>query len=514
MPDRLHPALALLPGYLAAHVTLSLAAMALAIVAGLPLAVAAARNRRVRGPVLVAVGLIQTIPGLALLALFYPLLLALGTLLHVPLPALGFLPSLLALALYALLPIVRNGVAGLTGVDPTISEAADGVGMTRGQKLFRVEAPLAAPVVMAGIRTATVWTIGAATLATTVGQVSLGNFIFAGLQTEDWVLVLVGCAAAAGLAIVADLLLGLIESGLARRERWRVIAGAALLLAGGAAALAPSFAASGRPVVIGAKNFSEQYILAALFADRIERAGGTAEIKSGLGSAVAYRALAGGDVDAYVDYAGTLWTNVLGRRDTPPAPVMIAALTRELRARDGVRVLGPLGFENAYALAMRADRASALGVRNIADLARVAPKLTLGSDLEFLSRPEWAALRAAYGLNFRTARAYSPTFMYRALQSGDADVISAFSSDGRIAADRLVVLADPKGAIPRYDALILLGAKAARNQMLVRALTPLISAIPVSRMRAANYLVDRDSDKRSPEQAARWLLPAASERTR
>ncbi len=508
MHNRLSAALALLPGYLAAHLALSLAAMALAILVGLPLAVASARSPRVRAVSLVAVGLIQTIPGLALLALFYPLLLALGTLLHVRIPALGFLPSLLALSLYALLPIVRNGIAGLTGVDPAITEAADGVGMTRAQKLMLVEAPLAAPVVMAGIRTATVWTIGAATLATTVGQVSLGNFIFSGLQTEDWVLVLVGCAAAAGLAIVADALLGLIESGLRLRRRRRVMTGAALLVLGGLAALAPSFATAPRAVtVIGAKNFSEQFILAAVIADRVERAGGAAEVKSGLGSAVAFRALAGGDVDVYVDYAGTLWATILGHKDTPPAPQMIAGLTRELRQRYGVRVLGPLGFENAYALAMKRDRAAALGLKTLADLPRAAPRLTLGSDLEFLSRPEWAALRTAYGLRFKASRAYSPTFMYRALASGDADVISAFSSDGRIAADKLVVLADPKGAIPRYDALILLSPKAAHDEALVRTLTPLVGAIGVDRMRAANYMVDRDRDKRSPAEAARWLLP-------
>lgn len=508
MHNRLASALALLPGYLAAHLTLSLAAMALAILVGLPLAVASARDARVRAVSLALVGLIQTIPGLALLALFYPLLLALGTLLHVRIPALGFLPSLLALSLYALLPIVRNGVAGLTGVDPAIAEAADGVGMTARQKLLLVEAPLAAPVVMAGIRTATVWTIGAATLATTVGQVSLGNFIFAGLQTEDWVLVLVGCAAAAGLAVVADALLGLIESGLRLRSRPRAVTGVILLIVGGLAALAPSFAASSKTAtVVGAKNFSEQYILAALIGDRIGRAGGAVEVKSGLGSAVAFRALAGGDVDVYVDYAGTLWANVLGHADTPPAPRMIAGLTGELRQRYGVRVLGPLGFENAYALAMKRARARALGVATLADLARVAPGLTLGSDLEFLDRPEWTALRSAYGLRFKSSRAYSPTFMYRALASGDADVISAFSSDGRIAADGLTVLADPKGAIPRYDALILLSPKAARDTRLVETLTPLVGAIGVDRMRAANYMVDRDRDKRSPAEAARWLLP-------
>ena len=143
-------------------------------------------------------GLVQTVPALALLALFYPALLILGQATGLAIPALGFLPALIALSLYALLPIVRNGVAALQGIDPGVIEAADGIGMTRAPAPRLVELPLGAPVILAGIRTASVWTIGAATLATTVGQPSLGDLIFSGLQTENWVRVLTGCAAAAG----------------------------------------------------------------------------------------------------------------------------------------------------------------------------------------------------------------------------------------------------------------------------------------------------------------------------
>ena len=170
------------------------------------------------------------------MALFYPLLLGLSTftdrLFGFRLPALGFLPSLLALTLYSMLPILRNAVAGLTGLDPAVMEAASAVGMTSRQRLLRVEVPLAAPVVMAGIRTAAVWTIGAATLSTSVGQTSLGNYIFTGLQTENWIFVLFGCAVAAAFAFVVDQLLGLIEAGATKRDARRIWLGAALMAAG------------------------------------------------------------------------------------------------------------------------------------------------------------------------------------------------------------------------------------------------------------------------------------------
>ena len=142
---------------------------------------------------------------------------------------------------------------------------------------------------------------------------------------------------------------------------------------------------------------------------------------------------------------------------------------------------------------------------SLADLARQAPGLTLGSDLEFLSRPEWKAVDGAYGFRFKAQRSFQPTFMYRALAGGEADVISAFSSDGRISADRLVVLTDPKGALPPYDAVILISPKRADDARLIEALKPLVGSIGVEAMRAANFSVDRDRDKLSPGQAARAL---------
>ncbi|MES2021195.1 MAG: ABC transporter permease/substrate-binding protein [Pseudomonadota bacterium] len=493
------------PPLLAAHLLLAAAALALGLAISLPLAIWSARRPGVARVALGFASLAQTIPSLALLALFYPLLLFVSGLVGGGIPALGFLPSLLALTLYALLPILRNGVTGLAGIDPAVIEAADGMGMTAWQKLRLVEAPLVAPVLMAGVRTAAVWTIGAATLSTTVGQPSLGDLIFAGLQTQNWALVLAGCVSAAGLALAVDALLGLIERGIATRRRGRVFGAAAVLVLGILAALAPLAVPRAPTIVIGSKNFSEQYILARVIGHRLERAGYRVEYREGLGSAVIYGALSSGAIDVYVDYAGTLWTNAMRRRDTPARPAMVAAIGNWSARTSGVRLLGALGFENAYAFAMRGDAARAKGIVSLDDLVRAAPGLTLGSDLEFLERPEWAAVQRAYPIRFAATHAYSPTFMYRALESGQADVISAFSSDGRIAAEHLTVLTDPRRAIPGYDAILLLAPKRAKDARLAAALTPLVGRIPVAAMREANYLVDRDRNKVSPEGAARWL---------
>jgi osmoprotectant transport system permease protein len=504
-------AFARVPPLLAAHVRLSAAALALGIAIGVPLAVVSARRPGVARVALGLASLTQTIPSLALLALFFPLLTWVSALMKDwgaggGIPALGFLPSLLALTLYSLLPILRNGVAGLTGIDASVREAADAVGMTPAQKLRLVEAPLALPVAVAGIRTAAVWTIGAATLATTVGSASLGDLIFAGLQTQGWALVLAGCIAAAALALGVDALIGLVERGLATRRRWLWGGALAALAIGTAAASLPLLArGDDRTVVVGAKNFSEQFILARLIGDRLTRAGYHVVYRDGLGSAVVFGAVASGAVDVYVDYAGTIWTGPMGRRDVPAPRAMLAAIGDWAARTHGVRLVGALGFENAYAFAMRGADARARGIATLADLAPASPGLALGSDLEFLSRPEWAAVTRAYPLHFRSATPYSPTFMYRALASGSVDVISAFSSDGRIAADRLTVLADPAHAIPGYDAMLLVAPARARDARFLAALRPLVGRIPVEAMREANYRVDRDTDKQSPDAAARWL---------
>ncbi|HWI85966.1 MAG TPA: glycine betaine ABC transporter substrate-binding protein [Sphingomonas sp.] len=494
-------ALRQLPPLIASHVLLAAAAMGLALLIGLPLGFASARRPRLAAVAVGFAGLVQTIPGLALLALFYPLLLALSVLIGGGVPALGFLPALLALTLYALLPILRNVVAGLRGIDPAVLQAADAVGMTPWQKLRLVEAPLAAPVAMAGIRTAAVWTIGAATLATTVGYPSLGNPIFAGLQIERWDLVLAGCIAAALLALTTDALLGLIERGIGKRKRALTLTGVGLLALGLLLALLPMLRAPERSVTIGAKNFSEQYILARLIGARLERAGYRVNYREGLGSAVAFRALQSGDIDVYVEYSGTLWTGAMARSDTQPRQAMLDNIAAWMAAGPKTGLVGPLGFENAYALAVRPGS----GLVSIADLAPKAPQLTLGADLEFLDRPEWKAIRDAYDLRFKATRAYSPTFMYRALKTGQADVISAFSSDGRIAADRLTVLADPKGAVPRYDAILLAAPGRAHDARFLAALRPLVGSIRVEDMRTANYSVDRDTAKATPAAAAAAL---------
>jgi osmoprotectant transport system permease protein len=501
-------ALTHLPDYLGNHVRVSVTALTLGLAVSLPLAILSRNRPLLRGALLGLASIVQTVPGLALLALFYPLLLALAALtlswFGFSFSAFGFLPAVLALALYSMLPVLRNTITGLNGVDAALLEAAQGVGMTPRQSLVMVELPLALPVMMAGIRTAAVWVIGTATLSTPIGQTSLGNYIFAGLQTQNWVLVLFGCIAAAALALLVDQLLALIESGLRNRSRLRATLGGIGIAALVAATLVPGMAQRSSGIIVGAKTFAEQYVLSALMAQRLRAAGLNASTREGLGSNVIFDALASGDVDVYVDYSGTLWANQFHRTDIKPRGELLAEL-KAILAKQSITLLGELGFENAYALVMPKKRAAELGIKNIADLAARAPAMSIAGDYEFFSRPEWVALQKAYGPSFRTQRTMQPDFMYAAVASGEVDVIAGYTSDGLIAKYDLVVLDDPRRAIPPYDAIVLLAPKRADDVKLKAALAPLLGKINIAAMREANLRAAGNDAASSPDAVARWL---------
>ncbi|MEH6951175.1 ABC transporter permease/substrate-binding protein [Nitrobacter sp. NHB1] len=501
-------ALGHLPDYLGNHVRVSVAALGLGLATSFPLALIVRTKPVMRSVLLGLASIVQTVPGLALLALFYPLLLALAALtltwFGVSFSAFGFLPAVLALALYSMLPVLRNTITGLQAIDPALTEAAQGVGMTARQSLVMVELPLALPVIMAGIRTAAVWVIGTATLSTPIGQTSLGNYIFAGLQTQNWVFVLFGCIAAAVLALVVDQLLALIESGLRVRSRVRVAAGLVGIAVLIAATLAPSLTRAKSAYIVGAKTFTEQYVLAALISQRLRAAGLSATTRAGLGSNVIFDALTSGDIDVYVDYSGTLWANQFHQTGIKPRDELLAEI-KAMLARQNVTLLGELGFENAYALVMPKARADALNIHSIADLAARAGTMSIAGDYEFFARPEWAALKKAYGLSFRERRQMQSNFMYAAVASGEVDVIAGYTSDGLIAKYGLTVLDDPRHAIPPYDAIVLLAPRRANDAKLRAALQPLLGKIDIGLMREANLRASGNGADSSPTAVARWL---------
>jgi len=308
-------------------------------------------------------------------------------------------------------------------------------------------------------------------------------------------MVYIGCAAAIVLALTLDGLIRLMQVASIRRSRPLAIAaliGLVIVVGGGLVpAILTSQRSDERPtVVIGGKTFTEQYIVSALLAEQLEAEGYRAQVLKSLGSTILFDAVVAGRIDCYVDYTGTIWANHMNREDRAGADEVLAEVTDWLNKEHGIACLGRLGFENTYALAVPRADAQRLGIETIDDLFRHSSEMTIGGDYEFFGRPEWQRLTDAYNLSFADTVGMDGTLMYSAVETGDIDVIAAFSTDGRIAANDLVVLDDPRGVFPPYDAVVLLGPAAAEDQAIVDALQPLIGFIDDDRMRQANMEVD------------------------
>jgi osmoprotectant transport system permease protein len=503
------------PDLFVAHVRIAGLALALGIVISLPLGIWASRRPRVERILLSIANIVQAIPGLAMLALMIPLYALIADTLpsslgnHVP--AIGFAPAVTALTLYSMLPILQNTIIGLRSVEPSLQEAALGVGMTSHQQLRHVLLPQAMPVIVAGIRTASVWVAGTATLATPIGANSLGNFIFGGLQTRNHGAVLLGSLGVAFLSIAVDTWIKGLENSLRTRSRAKTrlyVASLAFLCAILASApLLRHAEPEGSTLRVGAKAFTEGAIMGEIMAQTVQaHASVRARVTSSLSSAVIFDALTQGGIDTYLDFSGTLWANVLKRRNVPPQPEELLRLLRsELLRKYDIEVVANLGYQNRYVLCMRRATAERFGIKTLSELGGHASSLRLGTDQEFPLRVEWKSLLEQYGLHFQATYAMEAPLMFDAIAHEQVDVIVAYSTDGRIASLDLVALDDIRNAMPPYHAIILMRGDVARRLPEVRAsLATLDARFSDATVQALNLAVEQSGQ--SPASVAKVYL--------
>jgi osmoprotectant transport system permease protein len=478
------------------HLFLSGVSIGAAVLVGMPLGMAVSRNRWAKSLVFGAAKIVQTVPSLAMLAF----LLALTG-------KIGVLPAIVALTLYAFLPIIQNTVTALEGVSPEMLEASAGMGMTPLEQMRMVKLPLAMPVITAGIKTAAVISVGIATLSAFIGAGGLGEFINRGLSLSDTRLILLGAFPSALLAIYVSFAIASVEWGLNNRKRRRVrlLAGKAgrlltfvpllLLLVPGLLGQSPP-AGAGKTVRVGSKNFTEQLILAEMMARRIEAATGL-NVERSLnlgGTMICHGAIVRGEIDIYPEYTGTALTAILNVKERVTGPESAYRLvSREYRRLFGLRWLGSFGFNNTYAFAVREEDAKKYGWKNVSDLKGRAASLTAGITSEFYERPDgYPGFRRMYGIEFGKVKSLDPALMYEAVKEGQVDVISAFSTDSRIPDYGLVILKDDKSFFPPYYA-----APVVREEVIGTfpeigdALEPLAGMLDERTMQWLNFEVDR-----------------------
>ena len=469
------------------HVVLVAISTAVAAAIGVPAGIMAARRPRLGRAILGIANVAQTIPSLALLGFLLPLPFIGG---------IGSRTALVALTLYALLPIVRTTVTGLMTIDPAVLEAGTAVGMTARQRLWIVELPLALPQIISGLRVATVIGVGTATIAAAIGAGGLGEYIFRGLAMVDATTILAGAIPAAALALLADGALAMMERRLRRgRPSKKTILTAAALIAFLASSVgALSIGRSGeRPLVIGSKNFTEQVILGELVAQALEAEGRAVIRKLNLGGTfVCDAGLRTGDIDIYVEYTGTAVSAVF-QEEVPRDPQQALARTRELYAARQVTMMEPLGFNNTFTILVRGRDARERGLRTIDDLRPFAPGWTPGFGHEFLQRQDgYPGLVQAYGLRFGTApRGMELSLIYRALADGQVDVIAGDATSALIDSLDLAPLTDPRHYFPPYDAIPLVRTAALlADPAIGRTFARLAGRITDAEMRRMNAAVD------------------------
>jgi osmoprotectant transport system permease protein len=471
------------------HVFLVAVSTLIAVAVAVPLGIFASRRARLAAPFVAIANVVQTIPSLAMFGFLLPVPLIGGV---------GARAALAVLVLYGLLPIVRSTIVGITGIDKSIREAAVGMGMTSNELLRRIELPLAMPSIVAGIRVAAVVGVGSATIAAAIGAGGLGQYIYRGLSMVDSTVILAGAIPAALLALIVDGTLLWLERRLSTRRRSRsrqaalTAAAAVMLLALVGSAVAA--ARSSHAIVVGSKNFTEQLILGEIVAQTIERETGLpVQRRLNLGGTlICDRALLSGDVDVYVEYTGTALTAIFHQ---PPSndPGAVTASVRNLYAASGRTLLPPLGFDNTFAILVRGADARARGLRTIDDVAPVAPGWRAGFGFEFLERPDgYTGLAKTYGLTFRSPpQVMDLTLSYRALASGQVDLIAGDATAGLIQGLDLFHLEDNRRYFPPYEAVPVARASTLlRYPQVRRALEKLAGRISASDMQQMNYAAD------------------------
>ena len=455
------------------HIQISFYALVIALIIAIPLGIYLTYKKKIAEIIIGLTAVMQTIPSLALLGLLIPIM------------GIGRKPAITALVIYALLPLLRNTYTGINGVDPVYMVASRAMGMNKAQQLFKVQLPLAMPVIMAGIRTATVLIIGTATLASLIGAGGLGK------------LILLGAIPSALLAVLFDFVLKKLEN-----KNWKVIVISfmSLFIIFFAGNLVMNKQSKRYKIVISGKLGTEPEILINMYKLLIEdEMNVDVELKSGFGTtSFNFNALKSGNVDIYPEFTGTVVFTFLN--ETPVSNIKEQVYEQ---ARNGILkkynmvLLKPMAYNNTYEVGVSQKFASENNLTKISDLARVKDKAKVGFTREFVDREDgYKGMKKLYSFEFSSVKEFEPKLRYVAVQSGDINVIDAYSTDSELEQYKITVLEDDKNLFPPYQGAPLMKRETLKKYpKLEQILNKLHDKVTDDEMRKMNFEVGVNGKK-------------------
>lgn len=495
------------------HIFLTIIAVSIAILVGVPIGIFIANYSKIKKPVLGFANILQAIPSMALLGFMIPFL------------GIGRLPSIVVVFLYSLLPIIKNTYTGIANISPQIIEAANGIGLTKFQVLYKVEIPLALPVIMAGVRIASVTAVGLMTVAAFIGAGGLGYLVFLGIRTVNNTQILAGAIPACLLALLVDFVLGIIENlvtpislqkgnlkKINKNRFYKKIFLFSILAFLGTVFFYKSYSSkqpqSDRVLTIASKDYTEQTLLSNLAAILIENNTNiTIDRKFNLGGTkIVFPALQKGDIDMYFEYTGSAYADTLKYDPISDIDKVYNTVKNDFKNLYDIEVLNLTKFNNTYTLAVRKDTAEKYNLKSISDLAKVSDKLKFGTTFVFTNRKDgMPGLEKKYKFKAKENITLDGAPRYIALNNHDVDVIDAFSTDGLLKKFNLVILEDDQKFFPPYYVAPVIKAEALEKfPEIIPLLDNLVELLTDEIMSELNYNIDELH--REPEDVAREFL--------
>lgn len=482
------------------HILISLLAISIASVLGIILGIIISEYRRFSGLILGTVNILYTIPSIALLGFF------------ITITGVGNTTALIALIIYALLPIIRSTYTGIVNINPLIIEASEGMGSTKLQQLFKVKLPLALPVLMSGIRNMVTMTIALAGIASFVGAGGLGVAIYRGITTNNSAMTFLGSLLIAILALIFDFILGIIEKRLTNHKRTKykvnfklIILGLFIIIFGAYFSLNPK---KDKTINIATKAMTEGYILGQMLTELIEQ---DTDLKvnmtTGVGGGTSniHPAMLKGEFDLYPEYTGTSWEAVL-KKEGSYDESKFDELQKEYKEKYNLEYVNLYGFNNTYGLAVNKDIAEKYNLKTYSDLTKVSNNLIFGAEYDFFEREDgYKELQKVYNMDFKKKIDMDIGLKYQAMKDKKIDVMVIFTTDGQLAISDVVVLEDDKKMYPSYRAGTVVRSEILSKYPELKAvLEKLNNILDDKTMADLNYQVESEGKK--PEDVAREYL--------